>query len=124
MLQAGDKLIMAQRMRRLSELRGRRPSVYERKRESSSKRLYGSRWQRARKIFLAEESPLCVVCKELGIVELATEVDHIIPHRGNLELFWDRDNWQPLCKTHHSQKTAREGRGGQKATDRRFEDRG
>lgn len=38
----------------------------------------------------------------------ATVVDHIIPHRGNMELFWRRENWQPLCEKHHNVKTAKE----------------
>jgi 5-methylcytosine-specific restriction enzyme A len=38
----------------------------------------------------------------------AEEVDHIIPHRGNWDLFTDLKNFQGLCHTHHSQKTARE----------------
>jgi hypothetical protein len=28
----------------------------------------------------------------------------------NMKLFWDRDNWQPLCKQCHDKKTAREDR--------------
>jgi 5-methylcytosine-specific restriction enzyme A len=62
--------------------------------------LYGSRWQRARLGYLAEH-PLCVMCQEQGRVTAATVVDHIIPHRGDMELFWDSDNWQSLCKPHH-----------------------
>ena len=42
-------------------------------------------------------------------------VDHIIPHKGNLELFWDEDNLQALCKPCHDRKTAKEGRWGKKA---------
>lgn len=47
------------------------------------------------------EHPLCVVCG--GI---ATELDHIKPHRGDLQLFHNRANWQALCKTCHGRKTA------------------
>ena len=40
---------------------------------------------------------------------MAKEVDHIIPHKGNMKLFWDSDNnWSPLCKSCHSKKTAKE----------------
>lgn len=38
----------------------------------------------------------------------ATVVDHIIPHKGDQYLFWDRSNWQPLCKLCHDRKTATE----------------
>ena len=32
-------------------------------------------------------------------------LDHIIPHRGDQKLFWDEQNWQPLCKDCHDRKT-------------------
>lgn len=42
----------------------------------------------------------------------AAEVtDHIIPHRGGIDLFWNRDNWQSLCKRCHDRKTAMEDGG-------------
>ena len=34
--------------------------------------------------------------------------DHIVPHRGDMRLFWDESNWQPLCKRHHDVKTRNE----------------
>ena len=37
-----------------------------------------------------------------------TVVDHIVPHRGDQKLFWDKSNWQPLCKACHDRKTWRE----------------
>ena len=40
----------------------------------------------------------------------ATVVDHITPHRGDKKLFWDEDNWQPLCKRCHDKKTMTEDR--------------
>lgn len=33
-------------------------------------------------------------------------VDHIIPHRGDQDLFWSEWNWQALCKHCHDHKTA------------------
>jgi len=44
-------------------------------------------------------------------VNLARIVDHVIPHRGDQELFWDTSNWQPLCKRCHDVKTAGEDGG-------------
>ncbi len=39
-------------------------------------------------------------------------MDHIKPHRGDLALFWDRTNWQPLCNPcHNSLKAQVESRG-------------
>ncbi|WP_338080605.1 HNH endonuclease signature motif containing protein [Cohnella luojiensis] len=48
---------------------------------------------------------------EAGRVVAATVVDHIKPHKGNKILFWDKNNWQPLCKQHHDRKTAIEDGG-------------
>jgi len=67
---------------------------------SSAQRGYGSRWQKARETFLRSH-PLCVMCGDLGRIEPATVVDHIKPHRGDMVLFWDKTNWQPLCKSCH-----------------------
>ena len=69
-------------------------------------KMYDRRWRVVRKIHL-NSSPLCVECERKGRVELATVVDHIIPHRGSRELFDDTSNYQSLCKRHHDQKTAR-----------------
>lgn len=75
-------------------------------RGSASSRGYGSRWQKARLIFL-KEYPICALCQD----ELASVVDHIIPHKGDQELFWDVKNWQPLCKRCHDRKTVMEDGG-------------
>lgn len=84
---------------------------YELVRESSNKRGYNSAWRRARIGYLARH-PVCVECDKIGLVVGATEVDHIIAHKGDKELFWDSKNWQALCKSHHSRKTARENAWG------------
>ena len=67
---------------------------------------YGSEWQTARLYHLADE-PFCRACKVKGVVVLATVVDHVRPHRRDRELFWDRTNWQSLCKACHDFKTGR-----------------
>lgn len=75
-------------------------------RPSAGKRGYNSQWQKARKRFLQQpENIFCVECKKEGKFTRATVVDHIVPHRGDQELFWRQDNWQPLCKKHHDIKT-------------------
>lgn len=66
-----------------------------------------ARWQRQRLQHL-KRFPLCRDCGELGVVVAASEVDHITPHRGDAKLMWDRSNWQSLCRSCHSRKTARE----------------
>jgi len=72
---------------------------------NSTQRGYGSRWQRARLDYLAA-NPWCRSCNVP-----ATVVDHVKPHKGDRRLFWDRDNWQPLCKRCHDRKTATEDGG-------------
>jgi len=47
-----------------------------------------------------------------GRFELATVVDHIIPHRGDLGLFWDEENWQSLCGTCHNSAKHRQELAG------------
>jgi len=79
----------------------------DKQRGSSSERGYNYRWQHARLHYLREH-PLCVECEREGHIEAATVVDHITPHRGDYDRFWDESNWQSLCKHHHDIKTARE----------------
>ena len=57
-------------------------------------------WRTLRRDQLRSE-PLCSMCAKLGIVRAATVADHIIPHRGNVKLFFDRSNLTSLCKPHH-----------------------
>jgi len=71
---------------------------------SAGSRGYGRAWQKASRQYLAAH-PLCVKCMEEGRYRKATVVDHIVPHRGDETLFWDRDNWQALCKSCHDHKT-------------------
>lgn len=79
----------------------------DRERGTAHERGYDARWRRARAVYLREH-PLCVRCEREGRITPATVVDHIVPHKGDMELFWDRENWQPLCARHHNIKTARE----------------
>jgi 5-methylcytosine-specific restriction protein A len=50
-----------------------------------------------------------------GVYTVATDVDHVIDHKGDVDRFW-AGPFQALCKSHHSQKTAAEmgGRGVEK----------
>lgn len=73
-------------------------------------RGYPYRWRVESKAYLGEH-PWCATCRKERRLEPATEVDHIAPHKGDNTLFWDRNNWQGLCKRCHSRKTAREDGG-------------
>lgn len=74
-------------------------------RASAARRGYNSRWQRYRKYFLAK-NPLCVECGRAGEV-----VDHVEPHKGSYQLFWDTSNHQTMCESCHNRKTASEEMG-------------
>lgn len=77
----------------------------ESRRGSSSERGYSAAWQRARAGYLRNH-PLCAEHQKRGVLVPATVVDHIVPHKGDKDLFWDSSNWQPLCKRCHDIKTA------------------
>lgn len=84
---------------------------YQNKRNKSWQYLYGNRWKKARLTFLIKH-PLCAYCLRENKVVSATIVDHVIPHKGNIKLFWDISNWNSLCEMHHNKKTAKEGAFG------------
>ncbi len=82
-----------------------------------------ARWRRSRLLHLKAE-PLCRMCRHRGVLndgslratgEVQQDkrrrflvVDHIVPHRGDLGLFWDPTNWQTLCPDHHDTVKQRE----------------
>jgi len=57
-------------------------------------------------------SPLCEECLKLGIIQpwvhSQSVIDHIIPVANNIELAFDIDNLQHLCKSHHGIKSGKE----------------
>ena len=73
--------------------------------------LYNAKWARMSKAFLTK-NPLCVYCLQVGKTTPSQVTDHIIPHEGDVELFWDPLNRQALCKQcHDSVKAKEEARG-------------
>jgi 5-methylcytosine-specific restriction endonuclease McrA len=85
-----------------------RKTRHDRNRPSASARGYDHSWRQARAQFLAS-NPTCRKCG----THPATVVDHIMPHKGNKALFWNRANWQPLCvRCHSSLKQSEERRSG------------
>ena len=65
------------------------------------------------------EQPFCAECAKRGCRVRATDVDHIVDHKGNWALFTDRSNLQSLCHSCHSRKTARDLWQKTKASRRR-----
>lgn len=69
--------------------------------------------------------PFCRECARRAVAEdlphlrriRATDVDHVVPHRGNWQIFTDRSNLQSLCHSCHSRKTLAE----MAANQQRFE---
>lgn len=68
------------------------------------------RWKLRRAIQMKVE-PLCRLCKARGMSRPAHAADHVIPHRGNPDLFW-KGELQSLCKTCHDSAKQREEREG------------
>ena len=82
----------------------RSPSKRDTRPLDATQRGYTRRWKKERAAFLFRY-PLCAACLAAGLSVLASVVDHIRPHRGDMRLFWDVTNWQSLCKRCHDQKT-------------------
>ena len=76
-------------------------------RGTATQRGYTKRWTRAAAVYRAE-NPVCVICEEAGRVTPSECVDHVRPHKGDEDLFWDERNWQALCHSCHSVKTRSE----------------
>lgn len=74
--------------------------------KTTTERGYDGKWEKARVVYLRRH-PICVMCEAVGIFEPSTVVDHKVPHRGDMVLFWDRTNWQALCATHHNRDKQR-----------------
>ena len=78
---------------------------------------YGYRWQQQSRAFLRQH-PLCMCphCREGKVrIKPSSVVDHIVPHKGNMKLFWDKHNWQALNKECHDswkQRLEKSGEGG------------
>lgn len=70
-----------------------------------------ARWQKMRKVQLSRH-PMCQCphCKEKG--DVATVVDHKVPHKGNRKLFWDKTNLQSMSKSHHDSMKQSAEKGG------------
>ena len=64
--------------------------------------MYNSKWKQASRQYLKSH----IVCSKC--MSRATVVDHIIPHHGDVSLFWSHDNWQALCSKCHNTKTSGE----------------
>lgn len=87
------------------------PGSWRTDKQTAAQRGYDHKWRKARERHLADH-PLCVYCQRLGLVTAANVVDHVVPHRGDMALFWDQANWQSLCTPCHSSVKQREEQAG------------
>jgi len=71
-----------------------------------------ARWLAARKGYFAKH-PFCADPYGVHglVLVVARHLDHIVPHLGDYALFWLRSNWQGLCWSCHSRKTATQDGG-------------
>jgi len=72
-----------------------RKARFDATRPTARERGYGSKWEQARADFLAAH-PTCNRCGAPSTV-----VNHVIPHKGDMKLFWRRSNWEAVCKPCH-----------------------
>ena len=81
----------------------------ERAKRSPWRSLYGlKRWKDLRWEVLTEAMFTCEKCGHLEGDTSKLVCDHIEPHRGDLILFWDRNNLQCLCAPCHSTEKQKE----------------
>src|SRR4051794_38339439 len=76
------------------------------------------RWKAVRLAQLRAE-PWCAYCLKAGNRVAALVCDHVEPHRGNEQSFWNGPR-QSLCQAHHSaskQRAERRGFGSEVGSD-------
>ncbi len=84
---------------KLQKIKNNLQPVTQVKRKTAAKRGYNARWQRERAEWISEHT-WCEYKGE-GCTLLTTVINHRIPHRGDEKLFWDKNNWQGVCKHCH-----------------------
>lgn len=83
--------------------------------KSEFRYMYNTAWKKASRAWLLEPAHhWCEMCLQRGKYTPADTVHHKIEHQGDWGLFWDRSNWQALCKSchsrHHMQELNRRGK--------------
>lgn len=82
------------------------------RRGSARERGYSAAWDKASAGHIGN-NPLCRYCALADEVAPATLTDHLYPHRGDRDLFWNRTYWIASCKPCHDgfkQRVERQGR--------------
>jgi 5-methylcytosine-specific restriction protein A len=86
------------------------------RRGTNYERGYTWEWSKRAELF-RQRYPLCGMrpggrppvlsqCHDEGRLTPAEQVDHVVPHRGDVDAFWNEEgNWQSLCASCHTRKT-------------------
>ena len=91
-------------------------SVITDERRRQDHRFYNSaRWRKLRALRLSI-NPLCQDCEEHGEVTAAEQVDHVLPRHERPDLELELENTRSLCPSHHSSKTRRDQRRGERVS--------
>jgi 5-methylcytosine-specific restriction protein A len=82
-------------------------------RREKSQALYNTRRWRTIRVNHLRANPLCVSCLREGRTVPGRVADHVVPHNGDVSLFYDESNLQTLCDfttkyNCHGKKTAKE----------------
>ena len=78
--------------------------------EEKNRKVYNSRkWRKFSKDF-KERNPVCVKCKEKGIVKASAVTDHIQRVNAGGD-HYNEDNLQALCRSCHNSKSGKEAHG-------------
>jgi 5-methylcytosine-specific restriction endonuclease McrA len=75
-------------------------AAYDAERGGARQRGYGARWDKVSAGF-KRAHPLCLGCEAIGQVRATDVTDHVEPHKGDMVLFWNSEQWQPACQWHH-----------------------
>lgn len=86
--------------------RAHQPKDADRPNADTRRWYHTARWRALRARVLLRDV-WCGECLGRGWRVLSTDADHVIPHRGDLALFWNEGNLRGLCHAHHSAKTGR-----------------
>ncbi|WP_303698784.1 hypothetical protein [Brevundimonas naejangsanensis] len=88
----------------------------DRRRGSARQRGYTTAWDKASAGHV-RNNPLCRYCDLAGQVRPAELTDHLYPHRGDQDVFWNKRYWIASCAECHSGFKQRVERRGRAAID-------
>lgn len=90
--------------------------TYDLRRGSARQRGYTAAWDKASRGHL-RNSPLCLYCALVEDVKAADLTDHLYPHGGDQDVFWNRTYWISCCTDCHNGFKQRVERKGREALD-------